>query len=261
MNQEIVKETEKAKCTHCNGPLNPLFYFCTHCAAPYKEAPTFLTPAASEILPDSVSLRKNAPQATTLFRTLFSIAMVPAFILNLLAPEIPQSLPIVLSSIGITVLTLVYYAKYRIDLKGAFLLKGFANKYFLAGAGGLAVFLFLNFAYHNFIESITGITPEPLGLGTDNKYFEILVIALLPALTEEILFRGLMQKWFSQALSRKKTFLLCAALFGLLHFSIISFPYLFALGLFFSYIRFKTDSLWPVILLHFVHNYIVFTYF
>jgi membrane protease YdiL (CAAX protease family) len=46
-----------------------------------------------------------------------------------------------------------------------------------------------------------------------------------------------------------------------MHFSIVSFPYLFALGVLLGWTKWKTGSLYPSMLIHFLHNLVVIEYF
>ena len=52
-----------------------------------------------------------------------------------------------------------------------------------------------------------------------------------------------------------------SALFAALHFSVLSFPYLFAVGMALGWVKWKTGSLYPPMLMHFLHNYVVVAYF
>ena len=54
---------------------------------------------------------------------------------------------------------------------------------------------------------------------------------------------------------------LASALFTMLHFSVISAPYLFAVGMLLGWTKYRTGSLYPSILLHFLHNYVVVEFF
>jgi membrane protease YdiL (CAAX protease family) len=46
-------------------------------------------------------------------------------------------------------------------------------------------------------------------------------------------------------------------LFAAMHFSIVSFPYLFLVGALLGWTKWKTGSLYPSMLIHFLHNFIV----
>jgi hypothetical protein len=80
------------------------------------------------------------------------------------------------------------------------------------------------------------------------------IICLIPALTEEIAFRGLIQHWLQTALKPWRAILLASALFTALHLSIISAPYIFLLGLLLGWTKWKTGSLYPAMVIHCLHN-------
>jgi membrane protease YdiL (CAAX protease family) len=46
-----------------------------------------------------------------------------------------------------------------------------------------------------------------------------------------------------------------------LHFSVMSAPYLFAVGMLLGWAKQKTGSLYPSIVIHFLHNFLVIAYF
>ena len=84
-------------------------------------------------------------------------------------------------------------------------------------------------------------------------WLNLLIIALLPAVVEEFIFRGLIFNGYK----RRNPFmaiLLSAALFGLIHMNINQFSYAFAIGVIFGFMVYATGSLLPSILSHFIIN-------
>ncbi|MCZ4693531.1 CPBP family intramembrane metalloprotease [Ancylomarina euxinus] len=83
----------------------------------------------------------------------------------------------------------------------------------------------------------------------------LLLIAVIPALGEELLFRGVLQKQFSKMTgSIHWGIFISAALFSALHMQFFGFfPRLF-LGMLFGYLLVWTGSLWVPILAHLVNN-------
>lgn len=83
----------------------------------------------------------------------------------------------------------------------------------------------------------------------------LLVIGLLPALGEELLFRGLIQRLFTE-LSGKKGLgiVLTAFLFSALHLQFYGFLPRFALGLALGYFYVWSGSLWLPVAAHFFNN-------
>lgn len=84
-------------------------------------------------------------------------------------------------------------------------------------------------------------------------WLNLLIIALLPAVVEEFIFRGLIFNGYK----RRNPFmaiLLSAALFGLIHMNINQFSYAFVIGVIFGFMVYATGSLLPSILSHFIIN-------
>jgi membrane protease YdiL (CAAX protease family) len=89
----------------------------------------------------------------------------------------------------------------------------------------------------------------------------ILSFCIVPAVTEEIAFRGLMQHWLGVAIKPVYAILVAAALFAALHFSVYSFPVLFLVGILLGWTKMKTQSLYPSMVIHFLHNLAVIELF
>jgi hypothetical protein len=82
----------------------------------------------------------------------------------------------------------------------------------------------------------------------------ILSSAVMPAVFEEIAFRGVILTSLSRVMGSAEAAVVSALLFMVLHLSVPSFPNLFLLGLALAYLRLKSGSLLPGMLLHFTHN-------
>lgn len=82
-----------------------------------------------------------------------------------------------------------------------------------------------------------------------------LLMALVPALCEEVFFRGALQRLL-YAISRHKwiAIIITSVLFGLVHNSIYNFLPIFIASIILGYVYFETGSLWISILLHFIYN-------
>lgn len=83
----------------------------------------------------------------------------------------------------------------------------------------------------------------------------LLVIALTPAVCEEMFFRGLLQnKFISLCKSPIGGILACAFFFSAMHFQFSGLIPRFILGFALGCLYYKTKSLWPSILAHFANN-------
>ncbi|MCB9786333.1 MAG: CPBP family intramembrane metalloprotease [Deltaproteobacteria bacterium] len=79
-------------------------------------------------------------------------------------------------------------------------------------------------------------------------------VALAPALCEEALFRGFLLQSLRRNLSDRSAILLSAALFALYHLEPAQMPTTFVIGLIQAALVIRSRSLWPAVLLHFLHN-------
>jgi membrane protease YdiL (CAAX protease family) len=76
-----------------------------------------------------------------------------------------------------------------------------------------------------------------------------------PAIFEEMAFRGIIVPVLFRALTKWEAIIASAAMFMILHLSVFSFPHLLCLGLALAYVRIRTGSIWPCVLMHFTHNF------
>ncbi|MGE0077802.1 MAG: lysostaphin resistance A-like protein [Bacteroidales bacterium] len=86
-------------------------------------------------------------------------------------------------------------------------------------------------------------------------FLNLFMIAVLPALGEELIFRGLIQKHFS-AITKSKVWgiLIAAFLFSLFHFQFKGFIPRFALGVMFGFMYAWSGSIWLPMVAHFTNN-------
>ncbi len=85
----------------------------------------------------------------------------------------------------------------------------------------------------------------------------LLVFALVPAITEELAFRGFILSGLERTYPARSAIVLSALLFGFLHVLLSLFQQLFGatlLGLVLGLLAVKTRSLWPGVAFHFVNN-------
>lgn len=82
----------------------------------------------------------------------------------------------------------------------------------------------------------------------------LLVYALLPALCEEIAFRGYMLTGLMRRFRPRTAIILCGFLFALFHLNVFQFLPAFFLGVVLGLMTVRSKSLVPAILFHFLHN-------
>jgi len=86
--------------------------------------------------------------------------------------------------------------------------------------------------------------------------FVIFVVAVVPAICEEVLFRGFVQKSFEQKFKPYYSIFITSLFFGLYHFNPYGLMALISLGFYFGYAAYKSDSILVPIVLHFLNNFL-----
>ena len=85
--------------------------------------------------------------------------------------------------------------------------------------------------------------------------FGIISIAIMAPLVEELLFRGAIQGYMlRKGMKPLYTILIASAIFGIVHMNPIQIPFAFAIGLIFGWLYYRTGSVVPGIIGHFINN-------
>lgn len=112
----------------------------------------------------------------------------------------------------------------------------------------------------NHLFTFVGYNPsESLGIDLSNLYrfiAAVIALAVLPAICEELLFRGIIYNGLLK-LGVKKAIIFSALIFALMHLSLQQTVYQIILGVILAYAVYVTGSLKASMLLHFLNNFIV----
>jgi len=106
---------------------------------------------------------------------------------------------------------------------------------------------------------------QVLAIGRMNNFFDFIVsvimIAFLPAVFEETLFRGglqnLLSRWFKMPIL---AIIITAIIFSAIHGSYLGFLSRFALGFVLGWMYYRTGNIWLNIIAHFFNNAFAITY-
>jgi membrane protease YdiL (CAAX protease family) len=106
------------------------------------------------------------------------------------------------------------------------------------------------------------VTSDLLGVTTfGGLMVNLLLIAFVPALGEELFFRGALQRIFSDWKGAYVAIWVTAFVFSTIHFQFYGFLPRFLLGAFFGYLVIWSGSLWLPILAHFTNNAVTILFF
>lgn len=250
-------------CDYCGAALVGHVFFCLVCGRPYREAP------GSRAMPAPKSrgeiVRERAPGFWPVVWT-YGIALFAGFLITVLLfgwEEQIHACALIVSSLIMLAATLGLTVRYPAYLTGTLRQAGFGRWEAWAGLAGLAPLLAVNVFWHgSFLDALTHedlkVDFSEVGL---SKAGVLLLLCVLPSITEELGFRGLLQPMLSGALGRKKAVWMVAALFAAMHLSAYSFPYLVLVGLLLGWVRDRSRSLYPGMLIHGLHNGFVVAFF
>ena len=104
-------------------------------------------------------------------------------------------------------------------------------------------------------ETAQAATEQMLNVDTvGGMLFNLVIIALIPAVGEELTFRGVLQQSLTRKMNPHVAIILSAAIFSFIHFQFYGFLPRMLLGILMGYMFYITNSLWTSMLMHFVNN-------
>jgi membrane protease YdiL (CAAX protease family) len=114
-------------------------------------------------------------------------------------------------------------------------------------------------AVREFVETMKRMIEEAVKLlgeaqSVPELVYVVLVVAVTPAICEEIFFRGLVQENVSLASNPRMGFALTGIIFAMYHLNPFLLIPLTVLGIFFSYVRYRSQTIIIPIVAHFVNN-------
>jgi uncharacterized protein len=115
-------------------------------------------------------------------------------------------------------------------------------------------------AITNMLDQLDKMVRETYGdLLKSHSIFEtsliVVVVAVVPAICEEFLFRGFVQKSFEQKYTPLFSIFITSLFFGLYHFNPYDLLALIALGFYFGFAAYMSNSIFVSMSLHFANNF------
>lgn len=108
------------------------------------------------------------------------------------------------------------------------------------------------------IEPVLNLFPESfldlLNQMGANGGWSVLMLAILAPVMEEVLFRGILLESVREKYSSGRAIVVSALMFGVIHVIPQQVVNAFVIGLILGFIYVRTDSLWPVIIIHALNN-------
>ena len=125
-------------------------------------------------------------------------------------------------------------------------------------ASGVLKFGFFHFAYDYSVYSLYGSSITLSAGSFGGTLLMVLSLAVFPALTEELVFRGIIMSEYKPC-GTLLSMLFSAVLFAFVHFDLRMLPIYVALGMLIAWMVFITRSVWSGVIVHAVYNiYVIF---
>jgi membrane protease YdiL (CAAX protease family) len=168
---------------------------------------------------------------------------------------------ILLNVVSFAVVILVGFKKTKENFNEVFNINNIAFDYWLA----IIIFMFGFIILSSEIDNILNfILPMPEFLQDTfqtlmvNQEFivSLILIGIVPAITEEMFFRGVVLNGFKENYSEKKAIVISALLFGIIHLNPWQFVTAFIFGLIAAWICIKTKSILLCVYMHLFNNVI-----
>ena len=189
-----------------------------------------------------------------------SLALYFALLLTTLAAilvEGDEATTCMVMQVADAVIVLVWVAAVRSQVSGA--LRTLASGRWYAAAVGLGgvTFLVATMAIEGLVR-VFGIEElflsEPLVEAGYGWRTVVLFTCVQPAVVEELAFRGVVLSAMRRVMSSREAILVSALLFMTIHLAVASFAHLFLIGVVLGWLRTRSGSLYPCMVLHFTHN-------
>ena len=133
----------------------------------------------------------------------------------------------------------------------------------MAGVGAFGLMIWISWiqmkifpGYEELVKSIQDILN--ISVSHVHPAIGLFIFALSPAICEETLFRGVLLSSFKNKMPGWMAVLAVGCLFGVFHVHLYRLLPTAMLGVLFSYIVYRSGSIWPAVLAHFLNNGIVF---
>jgi uncharacterized protein len=176
-------------------------------------------------------------------------------------PDEHMAAGIMIASCVSVILITGYWRISRATLRDSLRLNEASARCTLLGLGILIPMIAMNIGYHTLIAALfepdSAPKPDPFELAGMGMPIAVFFTCVMPGIWEEIAFRGLIQQRLKMILKPREALFLTSFLFAIIHCAPFSWPYLFVAGLFLGWLRQRSGSLIPGMVVHFVHNLVI----
>lgn len=168
---------------------------------------------------------------------------------------------LVMTEIGIALIPILYSIYIKVNFKDTFRLKLPKIKHII---GAIFIWIGAYFLIYIVTQILLSLFPENkqvidainTSITMDSFWLNLLTVAVLPAVCEEMLFRGFILSSLEGKSKKSKVFavVMTGILFGIMHLNFIRIIPISILGIAMTYCVIKSDSILVGMLIHFINN-------
>lgn len=206
-------------------------------------------------------LRSDARPAWTVFFSYLCVISIGSLLAAAIWGFDDREPSLLFVAFALAALTLFFMIREWSAIRPLLATSGFLHPAAWIGLLVLAPLLLLNFGYHHLLVEILPVKAERYDDYFTSKWGPLIFICIIPAIVEEIGFRGIVQHQFEKVVSPGIAIGVASLAFSAAHFSVLSSPYLALVGALLGWMKWKTGSLYPPMLAHFLHNFLVISTF
>jgi membrane protease YdiL (CAAX protease family) len=231
------------RCIYCNQPIEETARFCNHCGA-LQSVPD---------IEDALVKQQRLISLTIFFGVHLTICLISNF-----TKYVRGLIPLLIVDGTLSLFTLAFAIIFWSELKKLYSWKSFSIlKVLFYVSTAVTGAVIVNFAVKWLNKTIFDSESYYYYAFSHLKYSKlvtVLIVALQPAIFEELAFRGVMQEGLNKITDTKQAIFITAFLFSLLHMSFISFIWMMPFAIWLGYVRNKEQTLWYGMLIHFCFN-------
>ena len=237
------QDTNTHQCIHCALQLAEEARYCNHCGG-FQPLPD---------IDDALQKQQRLIALAIFFGVHLAVCLISNF-----TGYTRGLVPLLIIDGVLSLFTLMYVILFRNELKVLFRWNSFsplkASGYIASAVLGAVVVNYAVTWLNKTIFDADAYYYYAFSHLQYSKLITILVVALQPAIFEELAFRGVMQEGLNSVTDKKQAIFISAFLFTILHMSFISFFWLLPFALWLGYVRMKEETIWYGVLIHFCFN-------
>ena len=205
--------------------------------------------------------KENIKPSITDGALIYTISLICLLFIGSFLQLFWETAGLVATEVMILLIPLLYAIYIKADIKNTFSLKMPKIKHLL---GGFIVWFGGYFIINITTQVLLALFPEQSkileavnsSVMMDSLLASLIVVALIPAFCEEMLFRGFLLDSFKGESKKSKIWaiVIVGVLFGVMHLNFIRIVPTAILGILFTYCVVATKSIWVSVFMHFLNN-------